>query len=159
MARTKAPVDGAELVEKHWPYDGPHSGDSVIEAARAMSTLATYLGNATGPGNGKKTLQYGPQVYRVVGALSGALASLDQVLEQLATAERRIGLDPTAYDDRREKTAAEVAAEAAKQIEAARQLLFQNPFHGDRQKATVHTHLAAAHSTTSRIGHERRGSN
>lgn len=155
MTRTKTPTpaDGRELVNKHFPYDGPHSFDTVIQAARAMDELAEYLGNATGPGNGKHTLQYGAHVHRVIGALSGALGSLGQVLDQLATAEKRVGADPTAYDDQRKTPPATIAAEVAEHLAAARALLVQDPFLGDRNKPTVHKHLQQAHSVSSRIGH------
>jgi hypothetical protein len=155
MGRTRTPVNGRELVNAKFPYDGPHSYDTVFEAARAMDELAEYLGNATGPGNGERTLQYGPHVYHVIGALTGALGSLGQVLDQLAAAEKRVGADPTAYDDRRTTPAAEVADGVAKHLAAARSLLMQDPFSGDRDKPTVHSHLSAAHSASSRIGHNR----
>jgi len=152
MARKKSElvVDADELVEQHWPYDGPHSYDSVLQAARAMTALARYLGNATGPGgNGLKTLALGPHVYRVLGAVSGALGSLDQVLEQLADAEKRVGADPTAYDDRRDRPASATTGEVITAIQAARDLLFK--FSGGQ--VTVHAHLQTAHSLSSHIGH------
>lgn len=158
MARRKSTpvlVDAAELVEQNWPYDGPHSPDGVIEAARMMDGLARYLGNATGPGNGTRTLQYGPHVCRVLGALTSTLASLDQVFEQLATAEQRIGADPLSYDHGRDRPASDTTDKVIAGITAARELLFQDPFFGDRQKSTVHTHLEAAYTQASRIGHDR----
>lgn len=123
MARTKKPLDGREVVADTWPYDGPHTSDSVIQAARAIDELTNYLANAT-YGGSAKTLEYGGHVYRVLGGLCG-LAQLDQVLEQLATAETRLGQDPKAYDDRRDRPAAQTTAEVVEWITGARRLLSQ----------------------------------
>lgn len=153
MARTKTPVDGRELVGKHWPYDGPHSPDSVAEAARAMSELATYLGNATGPGNGQHTLRYGSQVYRVLGALKGALYSLGQVLDQLAVAENRIGEDPLTYHEDRRTPPTDVTTEVVEQLTAARKLLMHDWTSGEPRVPTVCGHLDQAHSASSILGY------
>lgn len=135
-------LDGRELVGQTWPYDGPHSSDTVMEAARAIDELVTYLGNATGPGNGRATLKYRPTVYRVLGALSGTLAGLDQVLEQLGDAETRIGKNTKAYDDRRDRPAAATAGEVVQLVKFARKHL-----------ETAHANVALAHSAASHIGH------
>lgn len=120
--KTIEPVNGRELVGANWPYDGPHTGDTVTEAARAMDELARYLGNAT-YGGAAETLQYSAQVARVLGGLGGALSNLDQVLEQLAVAEQRIGQDPKAYDERRDRPATESADECVNRIDQAREAL------------------------------------
>jgi hypothetical protein len=156
MTRTKRPaepVGGRELVEQNWGYDGPHSPGAVIEAARAMDQLARYLGNATGPGNGKTTLPHGAAVYTVLGALHSAIYSLDQVLDQLAQAERRAGDDPKSYHDDRKTPASTAAAEAAREIEAARTLLVRDFLDPRPERPTVCGHLQAAHSAASHLGY------
>lgn len=136
-------LDGRELVGENWPYDGPHSSDTVMEAARAIDELVTYLSNATAPGNGEKVLKYGPTVYRVLGALGGALAGLDQVLKQIGDAETRIGESPKAYDDRRDRPAATTTSEVTVHVELAR-----------KQLETARASIALAHSAASHIGHD-----
>lgn len=143
MGRKKpiAEVNGRELIGANWPYDGPHSVETVIEAARAMDELAQYLGNAT-YGGSARTLQYSPQVARVLGALGGALNNLGQVFDQLATAEERIGQDPKAYDERRDRPAAQSAGESVDLMNAAREGL-----------ASVTAYVQRASSAAYRIGH------
>lgn len=153
MARTKTPPDGRELVDKHFPYDGPHSDDSVLEAAKTVDQLTRYLANATGPGIGKHTLTCGADVYRVLGQISGALANIEQVLGQLADAATRTSADPLAYDDRRDRPASQTAVELVAELTAARKLLFQAWPGGDREASTVHKHLADAHVHSAHLGY------
>jgi hypothetical protein len=107
-------------IERALPYDGPHSADSVRDAANGVYALVRYLNNATGPWNGETTLRLAPAVDDVLGGLHSAAYALDQLLSQLASALTRQADDPTLYDDRRDRPAAGVAADASDRILAAR---------------------------------------
>jgi hypothetical protein len=152
--RTKTPPDGRELVDKHFPYDGPHSDEAVLQAAKALDQLARYIANATGPGNGKHTLTCGADVYRVLGQMNGALASIEQVLVQLGDAAKRTAADPLAYDDRRDRPASQTAGELVAELTAARKLLFQPWPDSDHEANTVHSHVAAAHIHSAHLGYD-----
>lgn len=150
MARTTTPPDGRELVDKHFPYDGPHSYESVLQAAKAVDELVRYIANATGPGNGQQTLEHGACTYRVLGHISSAVGGLDQVIDQFADATRRAGKDPLSYDDRRNRPASQTTDEVVGELVAARKLLFQE---WPSKVTTVHSHLAAALGHASHLGH------
>jgi hypothetical protein len=107
-------------IERALPYDGPHSADTVRDAAGGVYALVRYLNNATGPWNGEATLRLAPTVDDVLGGLHSAAYAMDQLLSQLAGALTRQADDSTLYDDRRDRAAAGVAADAADRILAAR---------------------------------------
>ncbi len=110
--RTDVMADGRELldaIQECVPYDGPHSADTVADAARGLSVLVRYLNNATGPGNGRTTLESATTVYRVLGGLGAAAGGLDQLFKQLAGGMDRQATDPTLYDDRRDRPGADTA--------------------------------------------------
>jgi hypothetical protein len=70
------------IVERHWPYDGPHSSDSVVSAAAAViALLVRYICNATWT-----VRPQGPALYRALVSLNGAIYGMDQLLDQMATA-------------------------------------------------------------------------
>jgi hypothetical protein len=108
------------VVERVLPYDGPHSPDTVEEAASGLPTLVRYLNNATGPWNGETTLRYAPTVDLILGGLHVAAYGLGQLLSQLADALTRHPADPSLYDDRRDRPADDVAREAAGRMLAVR---------------------------------------
>lgn len=142
MPHTDAELTGRETINQRWPYDGPHSEDTVLEAARAIHELVEYLNNATFGGT-KKTLRYSPQVARILGSLGSGLSGLDQLLEQLMVAETRIGKDPKAHDERRDRPASQSANEAVEHIGQARKLLAQTS-----------SALLSASTAAFRIGHD-----
>jgi hypothetical protein len=107
-------------IERALPYDGPHSADTVRDAAGGVYALVRYLNNATGPWNGETTLRLAPSVDDVLGGLHSAAYAMDQLLSQLAGALTRQADDPTLYDDRRDRPATGVATDAADRILAAR---------------------------------------
>ncbi|GAB3916217.1 hypothetical protein GCM10029964_128910 [Kibdelosporangium lantanae] len=115
--------DVEDIIERHWPYDGPHEADTVIDAANAISGLVRYMNNAT---QYRHTLQYAPQVNRVLGALGGAAYGLDQLVDQLKDTVYRLAQDKTLYDDRHNRpgsqTASELIAELVKVQAAAGEL-------------------------------------
>jgi len=108
------------VVERLLPYDGPHSADTVREAASGLSAVVRYLNHATAPWNGKTPLQQAPTVDAIFGGLHGAVFGLDQLLCQLAEALKRQSADPTLYDDRRDRDAAAAAVEASERVLAVR---------------------------------------
>ena len=132
--------DSVQLqIERALPYDGPHSADTVRDAAHGVYALVRYLNNATGPWNGGTTLRLAPAVDDVLGSIHSAAYALDQLLSQLADALARQSSDPTLYDDRRDRSAAAVAEDAADQILAARDaaMAFADPL-TDVRSLTVH---------------------
>src|SRR5918992_2131628 len=95
------------VVGRVLPYDGPHSADTVEEAASGLPVLVRYLSNATGPWDGETTLRYAPTVDVVLGGLHAAAYGMDQLLSQLADALERHAGDPSLYDDRRDRPGAD----------------------------------------------------
>ena len=98
------------------PYDGPHSADTVTDAARGLSVLVRYLNNATGPGNTRTTLKWAATAHRVLGDLGAAVHGLDQLFAQLAAATARQASDLTLYDDRRDHPGADTARALAAEL-------------------------------------------
>ncbi|TCO57190.1 hypothetical protein [Actinocrispum wychmicini] len=94
-------IYGDDVVDHHWPYDGPHNDDQTTQAAAAISRLVRYLNNATGPGHSDSALPYAAIGYRVISNLTNAVHGLRQLLPQLAEFLERQAADPTLYDDRR----------------------------------------------------------
>src|SRR5262245_25642467 len=82
-------------IERALPYDGPHSTDTVRDAAGGVYVLVRYLNNVTGPSNGETTLRLAPSVDDVLGGLHSAAYAMDQLLNQLAGALTRQADDPT----------------------------------------------------------------
>lgn len=79
---TRKPVDGAEVVAKHWPVSGPHDEETIASAAMAAEELQRYMAHAT---IGEvDALPYACDGYTVVGRLATAAHSERQVLQQLA---------------------------------------------------------------------------
>jgi hypothetical protein len=79
----------------------------------------------------------------VLGNLNSVAYGLNQLMEQLGDALHRYGQDPTAYDDRRDRPAAETASEVRALLMDAR--LHLAPF---RQR------MEKAHSTASHLGND-----
>lgn len=129
-----------ELIEEVWPYDGPHTPESVAAALTAMGCLLRYTNNATWK---PKTVPYAPHVYRALGHINSVVYGLDQLLEQLSAALGRHSDDPSLYDDRRDRDGDATAAEAIVQIRAMRGALAQAASQGD-----------AAVALTSHLGHD-----
>ena len=117
------------------PTDGPHTPDTVLDAARALSDLVDYLGRATTDPDTADALD------GLLINLSDTTRGLDQVLRQISTAARRVGLEPRLRDDRGEdvdpadtaETVADAAAEARIRLAAVTTAL--------RDAASAATHL------------------
>lgn len=137
-------LDGRAVVDTHWPYDGPHTPDTVREAAAAMAELVRYLNNATGPGNSTATVGYAPQLYRLLGNLTATVGGLDQQFEQLAAAAERHAADPLLYDDRGLTQGARPTVElVAHEVGMARDEANQ-----------LRLRLSRAHQLASHLGHD-----
>lgn len=99
-------MDTYKIVEQHWPSTGPHSADTVTDAADAMSALVRYMNNAT---RSRERLN-APQLWRVLASLAEATTGMDQLLQQLAATARRLTTDQSdLYDDRQDRQAVETA--------------------------------------------------
>lgn len=111
-------TDADNLVEQHFPYDGPHSAATVREAAAAVAELVRYLNNATGPGNARTTVEWAATIDRILGQINRTMYSLEQLLGQLADGMRAQADDPTVYDDRHDRPGKDTARLAANEITA-----------------------------------------
>jgi hypothetical protein len=114
----EGPYEYGDVVDHFWPYDGPHSVESVTYAARALEQLVRYLNNATRPS--KKTLAYAATSNQVLGSVSTAVHGLDQLLSQVTYALDQAAGDPTLYDDRHDRSAVDTAGSAAGRLAEAR---------------------------------------
>lgn len=102
-------MDAYEIIEQHWPYDGPHSAETVINAADTLVGLVRYMNNATrSPGRLNAS-----QLWRVLVELASVAAGMDQLLRQLAATAQRVATEvanqPGWYDDRHDRQAIETA--------------------------------------------------
>lgn len=88
-------IDVEDIVEEHWPYDGPHTDDKVVDALSAAVQLIRYANNAT-----QRRMQYAASVYSATSMVHSLVASLEQLLDQLAEMTERMADDPDLYDDR-----------------------------------------------------------
>lgn len=111
--------DADDVIDTAYPYDGPHDDEMVASAAAALPRLVRYLNNATGPGHRKASLTYAATAYRIVNELGAAIDLLPQVLEQVMAFLQEQADDPTLYDDRYDRPAADTAIEAALWMDTA----------------------------------------
>jgi hypothetical protein len=135
--------DRDDVVHVLWPYDGPYSHDSLVQAAHAFSALVRYENNATQESKG--TLGWASTVAGIVSGLHAGVAGLNQLTTQLAVSLLDQANNPTLYDNRRspEHPADETARRGAVQLQEARQAL-----------QVAAEKLAAAHQTANRLGNE-----
>ena len=109
-------VDPYELVEQHWPYDGPYSDELTVAAVLMIGRLGRYLNNATGKRDG---LPDAAAAGRVLAELHAAIAGYEQLLRQLGRFLDREAIDNrTLYDDRRDRPGAVTAQAAAVRVRA-----------------------------------------
>lgn len=106
-----------QVIGRALPYDGPHTPETVQDAAAGISALVRYLNNATSK---RGTFDYVSDIYPVLTALEAAAYGLDQLLIQLGEKFTEYSDDPAMYDDRdkdnrhaAELTATEAAAGCA----------------------------------------------
>ena len=143
------------VLERVLPYDGPHSADTVEEAASGLRALVRYLNSATqgaGPGhvgNGQTTLRRAPTVDAVIGGVKSAAYLLDQLLRQLAESLERLADDETLYND----VARDDPASAARVAWSATTVLRRARERSDELAGM----LEDAQSLTTHLGHDETG--
>lgn len=130
----------SEIVERHWPYDGPHSSGTVESAAEVIAGLVRYMNNATW--NPQRLSA--PGLYRVLSSLNSAVWGLDQLLNQLGAVVGALIEDPTLYDDRRDRPGADTARDVLAALITARDALADRPRRWIDQSAQL----------ASRLGHD-----
>lgn len=132
-------TDAYEIVEQRWPFDGPHSDDTVHSAAMAARQLVRYMANAT-----YRPVGSGPALWRIVSALREAVVGLEQVLRQLAeSASGAVADDASLFDDRHDRPGADTASEVAILLRHARGTLMETA-----------TALSLASAAASHLGHD-----
>jgi len=120
MTHTPERLDGDDVVNEHWPYDGPHSPDSVREATVALSALVRYCKNATTHSDG---LGYAPQVYTTLGGLTETAERLPQLMSQLFRWAKLTETDATVRHDQHRADADRGAAAGQHAASEAAELL------------------------------------
>lgn len=135
------------IVEEHWPYDGPHSEESIESASRVLAGLVRYMNNALW-----SVRPCGPSVYLVLSALNGAVYGSDQLLDQLRGAVLALAEDSTMYDDRRDRPAKQTALEVAAELVDARHALADGPLRPIERATALACHLGHETRRPSRRG-------
>lgn len=92
------PPDAVDLINQHWPQDGPHAADTIMSAALALSEIAEYLARATRSG---KALAYASDGSVVVGRLATAADHQRQALAHLVVWAETLESDPGLRHDSR----------------------------------------------------------
>jgi hypothetical protein len=129
-----------EVIGEYLPIDGPHSADTVLDAAGGVAELVRYVNHATLWDT--KRLN-GPQLYRTLGRLSSAAHGLAQLLGQLQAIAHQLATDPTLYDDRRDRPASRTATGVAELLGKASTAV-----------AELTAPLDSAHALSSHLGHD-----
>lgn len=124
-------------VEALYPYDGPHTPDTVREAAEDLSGLVRYLANATRRGD---SLPQPGDLAAVVGSLQQVAGGLPQVLNQLAAHADRYATRADLSDSRSGDPAV-VARDLSQYLRTAADGI-----------AAIRAVLASAHEAASRLG-------
>lgn len=130
-----------EAVEIALPYDGPHTSDSITDAAGALNQITRYLNNATQPY--KKSLEWASTTHNILNSLASTAAKFDQLLDQLEKAMVKQSQGESLYDDRYDRAASDTALETASAIAHAR------PY-----AAGLAATLSQASSTASHLGNK-----
>lgn len=89
-------LDRLAELETIWPYDGPHTPETVTDAARAISQLVRYINNATSI---RHRYRYMSDVAQVANSLAAAAYGLDQLLDQMSAAIDQHIATGGLYDD------------------------------------------------------------
>ena len=109
--------DPWEIVEAHWPYDGPYSDEHTSTAATMIQRLGRYLNNATQKRDG---LPYVAVVAQLLAELHATVVGYEQLLRQLAGfLDREAETDSGLYDDRYDRPGSDTAHRAADALRAA----------------------------------------
>lgn len=133
--------DATQIVQRYWPYDGPHTDESVVGAAQAVSHLVRYVANAT-----YRPVSSGPAFYEVLWRLDEAMARVDQVLRQLAEVTGAALADDVSLRDDRGGSGQPAVAEVVVLLQDAQQRLL-----------SARGPLNRAAQVSSHLGHSQRG--
>jgi hypothetical protein len=110
--------DLPEVIAERLPYNGPHSAETVTDAAQAVSALVRYLTNAT---RTRAALPDAATVDDVLGSVESAVYGLDQLCGQLADELARQRAGGVLFDDRRPAVdSLDTASEAVRALTEAR---------------------------------------
>lgn len=113
-------LSGEDVVDQHWPFDGPHSAKRTTDALDAVARLVRYLDNATSSPDGLGSAQ---ETYNALGGLSDTAGRLPQLLQQLSAWANELATDTSlghdAFKAEGSKPAAETATRAATQLDEA----------------------------------------
>ncbi len=122
-------MSNGELVDQIPRYchiDGPHTRDTVLDAARSIAELVRYLNHATQQPAAARTLEWANTIYGLLSNLTAAAYGMDQLLQQLMAVLKAQAGNPKLYDDRRDRpggpTACEAEIELVNALDAARTL-------------------------------------
>ncbi len=133
---------GLDVVEAHWPVDGPRTAERIESAAVALAELVRYLNHATMPQGG--ALTEAPHGAGVLGSLATAAHREVQLCRQLASWARRVAADPTVRHDRERgdaersrQLAATSATEAAAELRFAVDIAEELGSYLDRARSRV----------------------
>lgn len=109
--------DPDEIVAKHWPLNR-RSHDHLRTAIATAAELVRYANHVT-LDNPDTTLEYAGELYAVIGAVSGLVGGLPQLLRQLAARADKLAADPTLRSGQGDDPAVKVlaAAEALRKAE------------------------------------------
>ena len=89
---------GTEVVESHWPMDGPHGPELIESAAVALAELVRYLNRATLPS--AQVLGEAPHGAGLLGSLATAAQRERQLCQQLEAWAHQLAADPSLQHDR-----------------------------------------------------------
>ncbi|QLY33291.1 hypothetical protein H0264_14565 [Nocardia huaxiensis] len=77
------PINGVEVVQRHWPLDGPYTAESIVAATDAIGELHRYLAHAT-IGSARNALPNAPGAYPLFGNLAYSAHIHGEVLRNLS---------------------------------------------------------------------------
>lgn len=101
---------GADVVERHWPYDGPHDPGTIADALQAAAALLRYACNAS---QRPAAVGLAPEGYRTLGELQDIAERLPQLLGQLGQWGTQTAADSSLRHDEYRGESAERSAAAA----------------------------------------------
>lgn len=110
----------SEMVEQQLPVGRGYSPERAQDAAETVGYLVRYLNYATGPFGACQTLRFASDAYRLMSDIGEAVRGLDQLLAQVRMDLAVKSTDPSLYDDRRDRPAAQTAEVARVTLAKAR---------------------------------------
>lgn len=144
---TRELPDAETIVARHYPLYGPYDEDHTRSAASVLYELVRYFNYATGQG-AATALPYASTAGDLVGNLHGAVALLDQTLDQLGHRARQFAHDPALYD----ATVRKAEYQHPRAVERANKVVSDLAL-ARRSAAHLRTVLAGIHSDLNALGH------